>query len=182
MEKKYNVSITKDDYLEMLMYQVFTGDVYRKRFKKNRLSLTLTFLFLAPLFYALGGIYIALFYLLAAIAWYFYYPRYYKKKNKEFFDEYVEEKLKDALNKEETVVFRDDAVLIKSDSEVFEIKRNSLEELVELPHVMVIHVRSGKRILIPKRYITDKETFISYFTSAGIKYSDFRHLKWGGFM
>ena len=150
-------SISETDYLT---HQLYTASKSRQIIKKRTRSKILF-----PLFYclfALWGLFkgqyiLAVIFFTLALIWYVFYPlwenRYYRKYYQTFIKENYEKKC--GITTE--LSFGNDCISLKDYVSEGKIQTSEIEAINEIPSLILIKLKSGISIILPKDKIMDAE-------------------------
>jgi hypothetical protein len=152
-------SLDQDDYLEHLLFITSKS----KEFRKNRIlvSVIVTSLIalIGILFYVYNNNLMALYCGVCAIIFLVILPSRLARRFKIRFLKHILETYKNAFGEEITLSLEDLYIDIQDINGVSKINYSALEEIIEIPNHILIKLKTGNSLIIPKKKIIELDHF-----------------------
>lgn len=167
---KVNFTLETADFLEHQLFVASISDTVRKQRLKTRIGI--------PISYMLIGLVMSIYkkdlvpviiFAAIAVAWFFLYPIRDRKRYEKHYRNYVNENAKDMVGKPHEVAF--EAGVIRQSSEAGEARVNmtDVKEIYELKTIIMIRLKSGGSLVIPKLRIENLEALRSYLQEMALE-------------
>ena len=181
MEVKYIVE--EGDYLTLHLFGASKNPLVSKQRRTKLILLFLVYIIISYYFYTVDAIMFYTILVLAAIiiaADYFYFD---KKKYVNLYRNNIRKNFKQKIGVEVTTKFDNELQLLTTSDPNLEtkIKYSGFECIEELKDYYFIKIKSGERVIIPKRAITDPSIFereLSYLKNIKVDYINELSWKW----
>lgn len=179
IELKYR--LTDKDYLSHQLYVATESSHVKKTRNRARIFGSLTFAIFSLLFLVLGNYFITISFLIFCPLWFFIYPIWERRYYVKFYKRYINEHYANRINKEVSITISVDEILIKDSSGESKLFSSEITKIVELPLQILLQLKSGASLIIPKRE-SNSEYLIPDLKSLAkllkIEYSDKNEWSW----
>jgi hypothetical protein len=174
-----NYQLTNSDFLEYQLYASSKSDLHKKRNFRSRI--------LVPLLYIGFGLFlylkhnsslVASIFVVIAILWLLFYPKYSSWRYKNHFKKHVEENYKNRINKPVEIDFDESSVNAKDFTSESKISGTELKELIETKNHFFIKLTTDLSLIVPKHSIENQTEFKKRVTELGAKYVDELSWEW----
>ena len=150
----FNYHLSESDFLHYLFYSTSRSRKVQKRRSLNKLILMIIYVVMGLfLFNRNGPIASAVFFILC-IPLYFFYNAFEKKQYTRHFNRFIQNHFQSLVNKPSTITFDDDAVRVIDDEDIT-YPVADIEEIHETGSLIMLQMKSGTAVLLPKSQITD---------------------------
>lgn len=153
---KFTFTMGEEDFLTNLLYTASTSKVIINRRKKTR--------FLVPILYILFGIFnlpnhegIAITLFAFAILWVLFYPIRERKRYIGFYKKHIKDYFGTRLGKPCSFELENDFLLLKEGDSESRISIEEVESIIELPAAIIIKLKFGTALSLPKAKISGIE-------------------------
>lgn len=175
---KINFQLSKEDYLILQLYLASQSSSIAKRRKLAR--------WLVPVFYLFFGLFpflaknylFATVFPLGALAWYFLYPAYTRKRYHSYFESSVKDHFENKTNHQYSLQFSDDHLTAVNTEGTDKIKITDIQEMVELSNHLILKFSNHPSLIIPKNAISEMEQFNQFFSKHGIQQENEIYWQW----
>ncbi|MFN8286645.1 MAG: YcxB family protein [Chitinophagales bacterium] len=179
---KIEYSLTEDDFLTHQLYAATnTPRIVRQR-KRAWLLVPALYILIAVVLYWEGLKPTALFLAVAAIVWLPLYPVFQRNRYRKHFLNTVRDSYKNRINKPGSVEFTDGLILMKDDTGESKMNIDQVEKITELPHHILVKLKAGVTIILPKDKMRDYEGVVAYLkalaSQLGIPYNPELDWRW----
>ena len=149
----YTFSLDKNDYLNHQLFLASVALRANEQIKNSRIIWTLTYLMLSFCFYTEQKPFLSIFFLIAAIGWFIFYPNYAKKRQQKHFEKHVDSMFQDKF---------DEICSINIDDQFIHSKDKNYEMIVILAEIKHIYetsdyfyalLKSGLTFIFPRKKI-----------------------------
>jgi hypothetical protein len=156
----FNYHLSESDFLDYLFYSTSRSRKVQKRRALNKLILMIIYVVMGLfLFNRNGPIASAVFFVLC-IPLYFFYNAFEKKQYNRHFTRFIQNHFQSLVNKPSTITFDDDTVRVIDDEDIT-YPVTDIEEIHETGSLIMLQMKSGTAVLIPKAQITDLSSLTS---------------------
>jgi len=174
--------LEKDDFLTYQLFAASKSEQIRKRRRRTRIMLILTWILFVVAFYFLDGRRFAVIfgtvYLLVLATYPFRERRLYRRH----YEKHVEEILKNRFGKGITLILEEDKILEQDYMGESSVLLSELEQVDEIPDYFFLKFNSGIALIIPKHGLEEREAFESYLKGLeqrlNIKHNIYPDWKW----
>ena len=172
----FNYKISLNDFLTYQLYNASISERIRKKRQRNKFLIPLLYFgFCAMLLYQnqlIGGIT----FFCVGVSWFFVYPVWEKYRYVKHYSGFIQESHKDRIDKVVTIQIERDFIISKDDSSESKIQTTEVEEIIELPSIIMMKLKSGQAFVLPKKGIENCDELISYLKSLtkdwGVEYHE----------
>jgi hypothetical protein len=159
---KIEYKLDESHYLTYQLYIASVSESIIKKRKRNKI--------LVPAFYLLFGILgllsyqgpnlISAIFVIGGLLWYFYYPKWEKRRYIKHYKNFIKENYSNRFDKVITVQLEDDFLLATDDGSETKISTKEVEKVTELSTMLLLKLKNGTSILFPKDKIENIEKLI----------------------
>ena len=155
----YSYHLTHSDYLDYLFYSTSKSKKVQKRRALNKLVLMIVIVLTGfMLFNKNGPIASAAFFLLC-LPLYFFYSRFEKRQYTRHFTRFIKDHFMHRIGKPATIEVMDDSFhVIDDEDNVYSY--NDIEELTETGTLIIIQLKNGVAVVLPKDKIEASSSLI----------------------
>lgn len=147
---KISFFISKDDYLQHLLYSASrTPDILKKR-KRNRVILPIIYTSVGAFGFANGNTALFASLLLLAALWYYMFPKWEQKQYVKQYLKYLDTHLKDEIGKEVSLEFSPQHIIQSETNQKYTITYDQIRGWYETGQAIYIGLNDGYTIIIPK--------------------------------
>lgn len=107
-------------------------------------------------------------YLISAIAFGIYYPKYFKWRYKKHYLTHIRESYKQRIGLVVTLEFLEDTIVAKDKTGESKLSLKEIEGAIEIPEHFMLRFSSGVSLIIPKRDLNDLQPFKQLLIEANI--------------
>src|SRR5687767_10552255 len=172
-------TLDQNDYLSYLFFSTSRSKKVRKRRSLNKLILLIIYMVTGLyLFNRNGPVASAVFFLLC-LPLYFLYNTFEKKQYLKHFRKFIDTHFKDLIGKPASIELAENSFHVLDDEDNW-YAYEDIEEVMETTELIIIQLKSGTAVLLPKNKIENTEALVNQLstisTSKNIPYS--RNLEW----
>lgn len=176
---KIEYALSKDDYL---LYYLYTASK-SKTINKNRVRA----LYIPPVFYILLGVFLSfsdksltgvVIFGLTSILWIIIYPGYQKKRYKNYYSKYIDEKYAEIIDSPNEIEFYDENILTKNKTGESKIKTTELKKLIQFKNHFIFELNDKNSFILPKTSIDNESEFLSSLKKYDLEYIDEIQWEW----
>lgn len=154
-------ALTEQDFLDYQMYSATKSDRINKKRQRSRMGMSLLYLsfgvfFLATQSYAFGGAF-----MFVSIIWYFAKPTLDKKRYENHFRGFINEQYKENFDRKVNLELTDDYIFAKEAGMESKVPVTELIEVTELKNLILIKLKKGQAVLLPKHSMERSEMLIA---------------------
>lgn len=154
---KLKFTLVKSDFLQFQLFQSSCSENVKKRRAKNRKWVPILYLALALILFVQSHIFAALFLILAAVGWWFIYPRYESKRYVNWYSKHLDEHYAGRFNQEVTIDILEDQIEMTDSVGKSTVHLKEVEKILEISTHYFVRLKSGVHIIIPKNQIDSEE-------------------------
>ena len=151
----FNYSLDKDDYLHYLFYSTSKSRKVQKRRSLNKLLLMMIILITGYFLYSKNGPVASAVFFALCLPLYFVYNRFEKKQYQKHFSRFIDTHFTHYLGKPSTLELGDTNFRVV-DEEDNTYNYEDIEEINETPRLVIMQMKSGLAVLIPKNKISQE--------------------------
>jgi hypothetical protein len=175
-------TLDENDFLTHQLYIASKSERIRKIRKRSRMIVSIAYAVMALLFYIQGKISLVIIFLIIALCWFIINPFWERKKYVRHYKKFIAECYKIRIGRTATLTINNECFVTKDDGGESKIIATETEEIVEIPSLFLIRLKSGQSLLIPKNKISNadevKETLIHLAGFLKINYKVEDNWKW----
>jgi hypothetical protein len=157
----FTFKVEEKDYLVHQLYVASKSDFVRKRRLRNTWIITLLYIGCGLLFYFRHKPFTGIVFVVLGLLWLVLYPMWQRYSYKRQYIKIVRESLKDRFGKSGTLEIDDEYLLLKSDGSESRLTTKEVEAVNEISQVVMIKLRNGQSIILPKDNCSDPEKLIA---------------------
>lgn len=169
---RYQYNLLEQDFLIHSLYSTSKDPIFKKQDKKVKIFFLIFLIIFLLIIYSQNDLFT---FMIAAIAFSFLYFIYilhfYKHTIKANHEKWNKQNLGLRFNKEAILDFKDDFIETSGMDTKLEIKYYAIEEFNEIPDYYYFKLKTNERLIIPKREIHNKESFLEMVNNLQKKYN-----------
>ena len=143
-------SSDENDFLTHQLFVASKSDRIRKKRRNSRIIGPLIYLALGLFYIFENLIILAVILFLLAVLWYFIYPLWERRYYIRHYRDFIRENYKERIGKTGTLEIKDEFLLGKSGGSESRVLTSELEEIDEIPTLILIRLKGGQSFLLPK--------------------------------
>ncbi|MDR6562862.1 MULTISPECIES: YcxB family protein [unclassified Arcicella] len=147
--------IDEKDFLIHQLYLASKSDRIRKKRQRNKVIVPTIYLILGLLLFLGDKFLLAIIFVILGVLWYFIYPIWEKRHYINHYTSFIKENLSDRLDRITTLEFNNDYILAKQNGSESKILTIELEEICEIPTIILVRLKSGLFYILPKDKISN---------------------------
>ncbi len=147
--------IDEKDFLIHQLYLASKSDRIRKKRQRNKVIVPIIYLVLGLLLFLGDKFLLAIIFVILGVLWYFIYPIWEKRHYINHYKSFIKENLSDRLDRITTLEFNKDYILAKQNGNESKILTIELEEICEIPTIILVRLKSGQFYILPKDKISN---------------------------
>lgn len=149
--------LDENDFLTHQLYIASKSERIKKKRKRSRLIVPVAYAVMAMLFYYQGKVELMLLFLIIALCWYTIYPSWERKKYERHYLQFISENYKIRIGRMATLSINNDCFMTKDNGGESKILTSETEEIVEIPSLILVRLKSGQSLIIPKNKIDNAD-------------------------
>jgi len=154
-------SLDQTDYLNHQLYIASKTERIIKKRKRSKLLLAGLYILLG-LLYLQGSMYSqALVFGLIGLLWYFLYPIWERRRYRKHYQKFIEDTYHERFGKTSTIELGKQLIHLKEQGSESSISTEEINEIIEIPSLLLIRLKGGSSILFPKDKISQLDELIS---------------------
>jgi len=146
-------TLDENDFLTHQLYIASKSERIRKIRKRGRLVLSIAYALMALLFYFQGKSSLMIIFLILALCWFIINPFFERKKYVRHYKKFIAECYKIRIGRMATLTINNECFVTKDDGGESKIIATETEEIVEIPSLFLLRLKSGQSLIIPKNKI-----------------------------
>jgi len=149
----FEYSLDKNDFLMHQLYSASKSEHIKKRRQRNKILISILYIVLGLYFWLSKDFISAWVFIFFGILWFFFFPMWEKRRYINHFKAHINEHYKGRLGKNAIVNFENDFITEKVENSESKISTDELKEIYEIPAVLLIKLKTGQSLIIPKNKI-----------------------------
>lgn len=170
---------------DFLTFQLFTASKSASIIKKRRraqIRVPIIYLIFVVLLLLVDAYVLAGAFAVIAVLWFLFYPRWESRRYLNHYKTFIKEHYKNRSGRNATMEINDDVILTKENGSEGKLLTIELEEIVEIPTVILMRLKGGQAFVLPKDRINNLEELKSRLKELAsylkIKYSVENEWEW----
>lgn len=147
--------IDENDFLTHQLYIASQSERIKKKRKRSRLIVPVAYVLMALMFYFQGKPELMIIFFIIAMCWYVIYPSWERKKYERHYRQFISENYKIRIGRMAAISINNDCFMTKDDGGESKILTSETDEIVEIPSLILIRLKSGQSLIIPKNKIVN---------------------------
>jgi hypothetical protein len=154
-------TLGENDFLAHQLYDASTSNRIRMKRLRSRVIWPLVY-------FAMGGVFLLddrflpfLFLAALGILWYLLYPLWERRYYKQHYHSFIRENYRNKFGKPVTLLFSNGCIFAKEDGVESRVMTTELLEVVEIPTLILLKLKTGGSFLLPKKTIDDLDVLRS---------------------
>lgn len=152
---KINYKLDESDFLTHQLYVGSKSEHVRKNRHRIRITVPILYFAFALFLYWNNKLILAVGFVVFGIIWYVINPIWEKRRYIKHYKIFVNDKFKGRFGKLQTLEFTEDCLLAREEGSESKISTSEVEEICEIPTIVLIHLKGGKYFILPKNKISD---------------------------
>lgn len=148
-----------EDHVAFQLYVASCSKRIKRKRKMVKIGAPIAYLILAAIAFFVEVIGLGIIFALLAILWYFFYPKYEKKRYEKHYRSFVEENLKADSNPEVVIELTDTYISLTNKNGYSSMKIEAIKEIDEISKYFFIRFNSGQGLVLPKSIIGNMNEF-----------------------
>lgn len=177
-----NFKIEKNDFLIHQLYLASKSQRIKKKRLRSRVLVPIIYIGLGLVFLYGNNYFPMSLVFTFSILWFLFYPVWERKRYINYYKEFIEENYKERLGRISVLTFENDFIDVKEDGIESKIATKEIEEIVEIPSLLLIRFKTGQSFVLPKDKISDldklRERLKELTTYLNIKYTIEEKWEW----
>ncbi len=161
----FKYSVDHNDYLSYLFYSASKSKKAQKRRAMNKLVLMIIYVLTGLMLYSRNGPVASAAFFLLCLPLYFLYNVFEKKQYHKHFNRFINTHFKDRIGKPSTVELREDGIHVVDDEDNWHAYED-IEEISETNALIIVQLKNGVAIILPKNKIQQKESLADKLAQA----------------
>lgn len=172
----HTYQIHEKDYLDFQLYTASQGVRFYKKQRNGRYFLTLTSLITAVYFLSIQDWGMLAYFGLAALVFFFFYPRYFKWRQKVHYTKFIRRHYRSLFGESESLEINGKTVNLSNVTGAGQLKASDFTQIIETADHFFAGLKSGSSLIIPKAQLTDPNQLLREFK--GLKLTVKADLDW----
>ncbi len=152
-------SVDENDFINFQLYVASKSDRIRKKRENNKWIVPIIYGVIGILFLFKENLIIAISFFAFGMLWLFIYPIWERRHYVKHFQSFIRENYKERVRKPTTMEFGTDFLFARSGEMESKIPKKEIEEIIELPEMILMKLKTGQAFIFPKNKIKDLEEF-----------------------
>ncbi len=148
-------TINEHDLLTHQLFLASQSERIKKKRQKNKTIFPLAYGALGLLFFSDDQFSLATIFIIIGLLWFFFYPAWEKRRYIKHYRAFIKENYKDRIGKVGTLELSNDFILAKENGSESKVLTTELEEISEIPTMILIKLRGGQSFILPKDKIVN---------------------------
>lgn len=148
-------SLEEKDFLTFQLYTASKSETIRRRRLRSKWILPVIYFFFAILIFYKGIPVIASVFIIIAILWFIFYPKYESKKYVKHYQTFIREHHTGKLNRKALLEIDGSRILSKDETKTTEILTSEISSITSLPQHYFIKLKTGDTFIVPKRALSE---------------------------
>jgi len=177
---KIKLTLKPSDFLTFQLYSSSKSKLQQKNRNKSKYSVSIIYVLLGFFLFLSGEQIFTLIFLIIAILWYLFFPKYNKRRYKKYFEKHISENYQERVNRTSILDFDNTKHMLIINEPGLEEKINFSEfkSLIEIPSHFFVKLKNGSTLIIPKQFISKPAVFKKMFSDLGVFYENEIDWEW----
>jgi len=177
---KLEYTLNFEDFLEYQLYVSSKSELHKRNRNKSIITVPVIYIVLGLVILFQKKTEFAIIFFTFAVLWYSFYPLYSKWKYKKHFENHIKENYKNRIRKKTTLDFNKDVDFIEASDygTQTKIQDSEFDKLIELKDYYFLRLKSELSLIIPKRAVSDQDTFKKLFFDINLEYVNELNWEW----
>ncbi len=159
----YNYSLDQNDYLTFLYYSTSKSKKVQKRRALNKLVLMIIYVLTGMMIFSRNGPIASAAFFLLCVPMYFLYTIFEKKQYYRHFTRFINTHFTNRIGKQSTIELRNDGFHVIDEEDNWHAYAD-MEEINETNALIIVQLKNGVAIILPKNKIQDVDRLIELFS------------------
>lgn len=151
--------IEENDFLTHQLYIASRSQKIKKKRLRSKLIVPLIYVGFGLMCLYEGNYFVMSIFIIFGFLWFLFYPIWERKHYVNHYKGFIRENYKERLGRTSILKFANDFIDVKEDGSESKIATREIEEIVEIPSLILIRFKIGHSFVIPKDKITDLNVF-----------------------
>ncbi len=150
----------KLDENDLLTHQLFIAsksDRVKKNRKRNKILGPIIYCILGLIIYFNADVMMSIIFFTIALLWFLFYPTLESNRYVKHYKSFINEHFKNRIGKTGTLELNNDYILAIEEGTESKISTSELEEICEIPLMIIVKLKGGHSFIIPKQNTIDFE-------------------------
>lgn len=142
--------LIEEDVLINQLYRASVTKSIIKRRRFYRILVPILYLLLSTIQFLSGDIDVPIIFIIIAIIWFLFYPRYSKRRYRKYYINWIKENSSGVLDREVTIGLNEEKLTISDEMKETTMLLEEVNSIVEIKNHFLLGLLSGGYIIIPK--------------------------------
>ncbi len=152
--------ITENDFLIHQLYLASISDRIRKKRQRNRIIVPLIYSVVGIIAFSLSNSTTTIICFIIATLWFLFYPMREKRRYSKHYESFIKDSYKERIGRLAVIEFSNDFIVTKDEGSESKILTKEFEAMVELPTIILLKLKGGQSIILPKERIKNIDALI----------------------
>lgn len=153
--------IDENDFLTHQLYIASQSDQIKKKRQRSKIRVPLIYITCGLILIFLDDYSMGITFFIIAPLWYILYPIWEKKHYIKHFKGFINENYKDRIGKTTTLEINNEYMISKDNGSESKVLTSELEEITEIPTTILMRLKNGHSLILPKDKINDLDALTS---------------------
>lgn len=159
---KFTYTLAAEHFVTQILFRISQNEKEMKRLKYGQTIIPFLQVVLAVWMFAKGSYFVAVGFLVMAAVWLIFYPKMMKKRYFTSYTAYVQNNYQKAFGLEVNVEITDATITASDAFNTSTIEINNVKEIVEISEMIMIVLKSGQSVILPKEATSNFEELRIY--------------------
>lgn len=153
MTIKYKLD--ENDFLTHQLFVASKSDRIKKKRKRSKVLVPLVYIALGLYFLIENKYSLTIILFIIGLLWFIIYPLWEKRHYVKHYKGFIKENYKDRIGRIGTLEINNDYIIAKDNGSESKILTTELEEINEIPSSIIVRLKEGQSLLLPKDKVSD---------------------------
>ena len=153
--------IEENDFLDYQLYTASKSSLIRKKRLRNKVLVPVVYLAFGLLFIYLQNNITAVMFSAVGVLWFFLYPLWERNRYVSYYRKYIRENHKERFGRKVSIRFEKDYIYTHDNGNEGKISTYEIEEINDIPKLILLKLKTGQSLIIPKNKIADLNDLIA---------------------
>jgi hypothetical protein len=167
-------TLEENDFLTHQLFTASKSERIRKKRKKSRLMVPLDYAGIGLFFYFQNRVELTIIFILVGLLWFLFYRIWETKHYLKHYQCFIKENYQKRIDRKLSLTIGNDFISTKDEGGESKLLVTEIAEILEIPTIILIKLKSGQSFLLPKTKIDALEEVRAYLkilsTALDIKY------------
>jgi len=151
---------SENDFLIHQLYLASISERIRKKRQRNKIIVPIIYSVIGIVSFFLSDFAAAIVFFIIAILWFFLYPLREKRRYIKHYQSFINETYKERIGRLSIIEFNNDFIIAKDEGSESKILTKEFEEIVELSTIILLKLKGGQSLILPKKGIENIDVLI----------------------